>query len=136
MAGRQRLRAADTPSLEPAAGIRPLADRYRDTATAAGHESGEHPDNGRKLAGIGPEHIRDSKGAIVGSPATVPAPILRLVRDFGGVDQIPWQVGIGAMPLAQARRSIDLFRDAVVPLRWEKVAALRAGVRRQAAVSD
>nr|WP_275695780.1 LLM class flavin-dependent oxidoreductase [Streptomyces noursei] len=179
MAGRQRLRAADAPWLEPTAHIRPLVDLCRDAATAAGHalriatslplvvadtdteaehladrhiahhlevwreameswnghEPGEHPDNVRKLAGIGPEHIRDNNGAIVGSPATVAARILRLVRDFGGVDQILWQVDIGTMPLARARRSIELFRDAVVPLLREKVAALRAGVRLQAAVA-
>ncbi|GGX27585.1 hypothetical protein GCM10010341_56410 [Streptomyces noursei] len=99
------------------------------------HESDEYPDFGRKLAGIGPEHIRDGNAAIVGSPTTVAARILRLVRDFGGVDQILWQVDIGAMPPAQARRSIELFRDAVMPLLREKAAAPRAGVRFQAALA-
>ncbi|MEU5303081.1 LLM class flavin-dependent oxidoreductase [Streptomyces noursei] len=171
MAGRQRLRTADAPSLEPPARMRPLVDRYRDAATAAGHtpriaitlplavadtdteaehladrhiarhlevrreaveswnehESDEYPDFGRKLAGIGPEHIRDGNAAIVGSPATVATRILRLVRDFGGVDQILWQVDIGAMPPAQARRSIELFRDAVVPLRGEGRGLARRG---------
>ncbi|MFK0293479.1 LLM class flavin-dependent oxidoreductase [Streptomyces sp. NPDC090442] len=165
-----------TPSLNPAARMRPLVDLYRDAAAAAGHtpriatslplilaetdaeaerladrhiarylevwteaveswngrESGDYRgygDFGSKLAGVTPAYIREINGAIVGSPATAAERILRLVRDFGGVDQILWQVDIGAMPLAQARRSIEMFRASVVPLLREKLAALRTGAR-------
>ena len=70
---------------------------------------------GWMLRGVQAEKLYTSGGAIVGSPATVADRIRELNTDIGGVDQILWQIDFGAMPLAEARRTLELFSDKVLP---------------------
>jgi alkanesulfonate monooxygenase SsuD/methylene tetrahydromethanopterin reductase-like flavin-dependent oxidoreductase (luciferase family) len=70
---------------------------------------------GWMLRGLQPDKLYTEGAAIVGSPATVIDRIRTFNDHIGGVDQILWQIDFGAMPLNEARRSLELFCDKVLP---------------------
>lgn len=70
---------------------------------------------GWMLRGLRPAKLYTEGGAIVGSPATVIERIRAFNDHIGGVDQILWQIDFGAMPLPEARRTLELFCDKVLP---------------------
>ncbi|MFF4909212.1 LLM class flavin-dependent oxidoreductase [Streptomyces sp. NPDC001260] len=70
---------------------------------------------GWMLRGLQPAKLYTEGGAIVGSPATVVERIRAFNDHIGGVDQILWQIDFGAMPLPEARRTLELFCDKVLP---------------------
>jgi alkanesulfonate monooxygenase SsuD/methylene tetrahydromethanopterin reductase-like flavin-dependent oxidoreductase (luciferase family) len=61
-----------------------------------------------------PEAMRRSGAAIVGCPLRVVEQVQRL-REELSIDHILWQVDFGAMPGEQARRTLSLFIDKVLP---------------------
>ncbi|HTI27845.1 MAG TPA: LLM class flavin-dependent oxidoreductase [Kutzneria sp.] len=67
------------------------------------------------LRGLPPQRLYTEGAAVVGSPATVIERIEQFNDEVGGVDQIVWQIDFGAMPLAPARRTLELFCDKVLP---------------------
>lgn len=70
---------------------------------------------GWMLRNLPPSKLYTDGGAIVGSPDTVIDRIRAFNDHVGGVDQILWQVDFGAMPLAKARATLELFCDKVLP---------------------
>jgi alkanesulfonate monooxygenase SsuD/methylene tetrahydromethanopterin reductase-like flavin-dependent oxidoreductase (luciferase family) len=70
---------------------------------------------GWMLRGLQPAKLYTEGGAIVGSPATVVDRIRAFNDHIGGVDQILWQIDFGAMPLAEAGQTLELFCTQVLP---------------------
>ena len=70
---------------------------------------------GRMLRELRPAALYTEGGAIVGSPATVIDRIRAFNGNVGGVDEILWQIDFGAMPLSEARRTLTLFCNEVLP---------------------
>ncbi|MEU7041245.1 LLM class flavin-dependent oxidoreductase [Streptomyces varsoviensis] len=70
---------------------------------------------GWMLRGLQPRKLFTEGGVIAGSPATVIDRIRAFNDDIGGVDEILWQIDFGAMPLAEAGQTLELFCDKVLP---------------------